>query len=82
MTTVDQNVMQKSFASEMSSRFLSYAEYVIVDRALPSAEDGLKPVQRRVLVSMNDLGLQPNKPYKKAARTVGDVLGRMHPHGR
>lgn len=74
-------IQQVSFAEHMANNFLLYAKYVINDRALPSASDGLKPVQRRILQSMYYLGLHPNKPYKKCARTVGDCLGRLHPHG-
>ena len=74
-------IQEISFSDHMKSNFLMYAEYVINDRALPSASDGLKPVQRRILQSMYYLGLHPNKAYKKCARTVGDTLGRLHPHG-
>ncbi len=66
---------------EMKSAYLSYAMSVIVGRALPDARDGLKPVQRRILYSMNEMGLRPNQPYRKSARVVGDVLGKYHPHG-
>lgn len=65
----------------MSDRFARYSKYIIQQRALPDVRDGLKPVQRRILYSMNDLGLQYNKPYKKSARVVGDVIGKYHPHG-
>ena len=61
--------------------YLNYAMYVILDRALPHIGDGLKPVQRRIIYSMSDLGLKPSSKYKKSARTVGDTLGRFHPHG-
>lgn len=74
-------VIQSSIDNEVKSRFINYASYVIGDRALPDIRDGLKPVQRRVLFAMYELGLEPNKPYKKSARTVGDVLGKYHPHG-
>ena len=60
---------------------LPYAEYVILDRALPRVEDGLKPVQRRILYTMYDMGLTPDKPHKKSARIVGDCMGKYHPHG-
>ena len=60
---------------------LPYAEYVILDRALPRVEDGLKPVQRRILYTMYDMGLTPDKPHKKCARIVGDCMGKYHPHG-
>jgi len=65
----------------MHDSMMPYSEYVIMDRALPRVEDGLKPVQRRVLYSMYDLGILPDKPYKKCARIVGDCLGKYHPHG-
>ena len=65
----------------MHESIIPYAEYVIMERALPSVEDGLKPVQRRILYSMYELGLFPDKPHKKSARIVGDALGKYHPHG-
>ena len=63
------------------SAYLHYSMYVILDRALPSVADGLKPVQRRIIYAMSDLGLHAAAKYKKSARTVGDVLGKFHPHG-
>jgi len=66
---------------EMRSAYLDYAMSVIVARALPDARDGLKPVQRRILYAMHDMGLRPNNPHKKSARIVGEVLGKYHPHG-
>ena len=60
---------------------LPYAEFVIMDRALPRVEDGLKPVQRRILYTMYEMGLTPDKPHKKSARIVGDCMGKYHPHG-
>ena len=60
---------------------IPYAEHVIMDRAIPRVEDGLKPVQRRILFTMNELGITPDKPYRKCARIVGDCLGKYHPHG-
>lgn len=66
---------------EMERSFISYAMAVIINRALPDVRDGLKPVHRRILYSMNELGLTPDKPHKKCARIVGDVLGKYHPHG-
>ena len=60
---------------------LPYAEFVIMDRALPRVEDGLKPVQRRILYTMYEMGLMPDKPHKKSARIVGDCMGKYHPHG-
>ena len=65
----------------LPSSMLPYAEYVILDRALPRVEDGLKPVQRRILYTMYDMGLTPDKPHKKCARIVGDCMGKYHPHG-
>jgi len=75
------NIQQRDIASEMRSYYIDYAMSVIVGRALPDVRDGLKPVHRRVLYSMNEMGLKYNKPYKKSARVVGDVLGKYHPHG-
>src|SRR6267154_3960035 len=66
---------------EMRSAYIDYSMSVIVSRALPDVRDGLKPVHRRVLFGMLDLGLNPGKPYKKSARIVGEVLGKYHPHG-
>src|SRR5436305_46557 len=71
----------RELEQEMRSSFLDYAMSVIVSRALPDVRDGLKPVHRRVLYGMHDAGLQPNRPYKKSAATVGDVMGKYHPHG-
>ena len=65
----------------LPNSMLPYAEYVILDRALPRVEDGLKPVQRRILYTMYDMGLTPDKPHKKSARIVGDCMGKYHPHG-
>ena len=76
-----QNIENANIGSIIPQRFLNYAMYVAQDRALPDIKDGLKPVHRRILYAMRDLGLAYNKPYKKSARTVGDVLGRFHPHG-
>ena len=67
--------------SEMQQSYLDYAMSVIVARALPDARDGLKPVQRRMLYAMYDMGLRPDSTYKKSARIVGEVLGKYHPHG-
>lgn len=68
--------------NEMKKCYIDYAMSVIVGRALPDVRDGLKPVHRRILYSMNELNLTPDKPYRKSARIVGDVLGKYHPHGR
>ncbi|GHU31557.1 hypothetical protein FACS1894166_03240 [Bacilli bacterium] len=65
----------------MSESFGRYAKYIIQDRALPDIRDGLKPVQRRIIYAMNDLGLFFDKPHKKSARAVGEVIGKYHPHG-
>lgn len=70
-----------NLTSQMRNSFLDYAMSVIVSRALPDVRDGLKPVQRRILYGMNELGVTPDKPYKKSARIVGDVMGKFHPHG-
>ena len=67
--------------SEMQQAYLDYAMSVIVARALPDARDGLKPVHRRILYAMYENGFEYNKPYRKSARTVGDVIGKYHPHG-
>ncbi|HNL83993.1 MAG TPA: DNA gyrase subunit A, partial [Chitinophagales bacterium] len=66
---------------EMKTAYIDYSMSVIVSRALPDVRDGLKPVHRRVLYGMNELGLNAGKPYKKSARIVGEVLGKYHPHG-
>lgn len=71
----------RDISNEMRTSFLDYAMSVIVSRALPDARDGLKPVHRRILHSMNELGIVADKPYKKSARIVGDVIGKYHPHG-
>ena len=70
-----------SLHQEMQRSYLEYAMSVIVGRALPDARDGLKPVQRRILFAMHELGLTPDRPFRKCARVVGDVLGKYHPHG-
>lgn len=74
-------IKNTNISSEMKKSYLDYAMTVIVSRALPDVRDGLKPVHRRILYSANDLGLSPDKPHKKSARIVGDVLGKYHPHG-
>src|SRR5215212_3706458 len=75
------NIEPRGLEEEMRSSYLDYAMSVIVGRALPDVRDGLKPVHRRVLFAMNEAGLQPNRPYSKCARIVGDVMGNYHPHG-
>ena len=79
--TNDENIIQRPLEDVMHESIIPYAEYVIMERALPRVEDGLKPVQRRILFSMYELGLSPDKPYRKSARIVGDTLGKYHPHG-
>src|SRR6476646_8886365 len=74
-------VEPRELAEEMRTSYLDYAMSVIVGRALPDVRDGLKPVHQRVLFAMNEAGLQPNRPYSKCSRVVGDVLGKYHPHG-
>ena len=76
-----ERIIQINIEDEMKSAYIDYAMSVIVSRALPDARDGLKPVHRRVLYGMQDLGVQSNKPHKKSARIVGEVLGKYHPHG-
>lgn len=77
----NKDILNTEISGEMKKSYLDYAMSVIVARALPAVEDGLKPVHRRILYSMYLLGLQPNKPTRKSARIVGDVLGKFHPHG-
>ncbi|MBS4189826.1 DNA gyrase subunit A [Bacillus sp. FJAT-49705] len=74
-------VKERNISEEMRESFLDYAMSVIVSRALPDVRDGLKPVHRRILYAMHDLGMHSDKPYKKSARIVGDVIGKYHPHG-
>jgi len=74
-------IREVNISQEMRSSFLDYAMSVIVSRALPDVRDGLKPVHRRILYAMHDLGMTPDKPYKKSARIVGEVIGKYHPHG-
>jgi DNA gyrase subunit A len=81
LDTFSGNIQPHSIEDELRDSFLSYAMSVIVARALPDVRDGLKPVHRRVLYAMHDLGLQPNRPYRKSATVVGDVMGKYHPHG-
>lgn len=78
---IKESILVTPLEEIMSDRFGRYSKYIIQDRALPDARDGLKPVQRRILHSMNELGITANKPYKKSARIVGDVIGKYHPHG-
>jgi DNA gyrase subunit A len=79
--TPGSQIKEINISQEMKSSFLDYAMSVIVSRALPDVRDGLKPVHRRILYAMHDLGMHSDKPYKKSARIVGDVIGKYHPHG-
>src|SRR3954467_11707995 len=85
MTGIDQlsggNIEPREPEQEMRSSYLHYAMRLIVGRARPDVRDGLKPVHRRVLFSMSEQGLAPNRPYRKCARVVGEVMGQFHPHG-
>jgi DNA gyrase subunit A len=81
LDTFSGNIQPHSIEDEIKDSFLSYAMCVIVSRALPDVRDGLKPVHRRVLYAMHDVGLQPNRPYRKSATVVGEVIGKYHPHG-
>ena len=76
-----ENIKNVELSHEMRSSFLDYAMSVIVARALPDVRDGLKPVHRRILYGMSELGVTPDKAHKKSARIVGDVMGKYHPHG-
>jgi len=78
---INNNILEKDISEEMRSSYIDYSMSVIVGRALPDVRDGLKPVHRRVLYTMYDMGLRYNKAYKKSARIVGDVMGKYHPHG-
>lgn len=78
---IKENIQDVNLTSEMKESFIDYAMSVIVARALPDVRDGLKPVHRRILYGMNELGVTPDKPHKKSARIVGDVMGKYHPHG-
>ncbi|MBR4815774.1 MAG: DNA topoisomerase, partial [Lachnospiraceae bacterium] len=81
MSEPKEQIVQLDFAEEMKTSFRDYALSVILARALPDVRDGLKPVQRRILYAMNELGLDPKKPHRKSARIVGDTMGKYHPHG-
>ena len=81
MSDINDKLIPVNLEQEMKKSFISYAMAVIVDRALPDVRDGLKPVHRRILYDMAELGMTPDKPYRKSARVVGDVLGKFHPHG-
>ena len=81
MTSIQERIVPTNLTNEMSRSYLEYAMSVIVGRALPDARDGLKPVHRRILYAMYELGLMPDRPFRKCARVVGEVLGKYHPHG-
>ena len=78
---MSEKIIESDIVHEMSDSYMEYAMSVIVGRALPDVRDGLKPVHRRVLFSMGEQGNDFNKPYRKSARVVGDVIGKYHPHG-
>src|SRR5438132_8184964 len=77
----EENIIDIDVTEEMRASYLEYAYSVIYQRALPDARDGLKPVQRRILYSMNQMGLRPDRAHVKCARVVGEVMGKLHPHG-
>ena len=81
MATPEERIVPTDLRNEMSRSYLEYAMSVIVGRALPDARDGLKPVHRRILYAMHELGLAADRPFRKCARVVGEVLGKYHPHG-
>src|SRR4030081_3790309 len=81
MATFTEKILPRQLEDEMRESYIDYSMSVIVSRALPDVRDGLKPVHRRVLYGMSELGLGSNRPYKKSARVVGEVLGKYHPHG-
>ena len=81
MSKQNENIIQLDFSEEMRNSYRDYAMSVIIARALPDVRDGLKPVQRRILYAMKELGLSPDKPHRKSARIVGDTMGKYHPHG-
>ena len=77
----DGKIVPVNIREQMKQCYIDYAMSVIIGRALPDVRDGLKPVHRRILFAMNELGMAPDKPFKKCARIVGEVLGKYHPHG-
>ena len=82
MSSMEQEYQERLALKDFAEKaYLDYSMYVILDRALPHIADGLKPVQRRIVYAMSELGLSAQSKYKKSARTVGDVLGKFHPHG-
>src|SRR3954469_22684874 len=80
-TTDNDRIIQVNIEEQMKTAYIDYSMSVIVGRALPDVRDGLKPVHRRILHAMNELGMAHNRPFKKSARIVGEVLGKYHPHG-
>ena len=78
---IRENIIRTEFSEEMSKSYIDYSMSVIVARALPDARDGLKPVQRRVIYAMKELGNSHDKPHRKCARIVGDTMGKYQPHG-
>ena len=81
MAEEQSSIVNRDIGTEMRESFLDYAMSIIVSRALPDVRDGLKPVHRRILFAMSELGMSPDKPHKKSARIVGEVIGKYHPHG-
>lgn len=81
MEKMNQDILKLPIDEIMSDDFSKYAKYIIQDRALPDIRDGLKPVQRRIIYAMHNLKLFHDQPHKKSARTVGEVIGKYHPHG-
>ena len=77
----EDRIIRINIEEEMKTAYIDYSMSVIVSRAIPDVRDGLKPVHRRILFGMNELGMSPGKPYKKSARIVGEVMGKYHPHG-
>ena len=78
---MEEKIIKTEYSDIMQKSFIDYAMSVIIARALPDARDGLKPVQRRVLYDMHELGIRYDRPYRKSARIVGDTMGKYHPHG-
>ena len=78
---MEEKIIKTEYSEEMQRSYVDYAMSVIVSRALPDVRDGLKPVQRRTLYDMRELGITYDKPYRKSARIVGDTMGKYHPHG-
>lgn len=81
MSLLEENVIQRSLEEVLPESFLGYSKHVILQRAVPDVRDGLKPVHRRIIYSMDELGMHPDKGYSKSARLVGDCMGKYHPHG-